>query len=69
MASLRAWAWRINGGPSSPGGPIAAREVERDDDAIALLQIGDGRADLFDDAHRFMADDVAGFHGRHKAIE
>ncbi|OEI68888.1 hypothetical protein Cus16_1377 [Curtobacterium sp. ER1/6] len=38
---------------------VPARDVERDDDAVADLEVRDGRADLLDDAHRLVAEDVA----------
>ena len=38
---------------------VAAGDVERDDDAVAGLDVGDVGADLLDDAHRLVAEDVA----------
>jgi hypothetical protein len=37
---------------------MPARDVERDHDAVALLELTDFGADLFDDAHRLVAQDV-----------
>jgi hypothetical protein len=37
----------------------AARDVERDHDPVARLEVGHLAADLLDDAHRLMAEDVA----------
>ena len=39
---------------------VAAGDVEGDDDAVARLQVLHARTDLFDDAHRLVAEDVAG---------
>jgi hypothetical protein len=38
---------------------VTARDVERDHHAVADLQVGYGRPDLFDNAHRLVAEDVA----------
>src|SRR5205823_3712937 len=40
----------------------AARDVERDHDGVAGRDLLDLGADLFDDAHRLVADDVALLH-------
>ena len=41
-----------------------AGDVEGDDDAVADRHLGDLGADLLDDAHRLVPDDVAGLHER-----
>ena len=41
----------------------------RDQDAIARLEAGDAGADLLDDADALVAEDAAGLHGRHVALE
>ncbi|MNR62564.1 hypothetical protein D3C85_1846280 [compost metagenome] len=41
---------------------MAARNVERDDHPVAGLEIRDRGADLLDDAHGLVAQDVAGLH-------
>ena len=47
-----------------------ASDVERHDDPVASAQVADVRADLLDDAHRLVADDVAGCHERrHHLVE
>jgi hypothetical protein len=46
----------------------AAADVERDDDAVADLQVADAGADLLHDAHRLVADDVAGLHERRQRL-
>ena len=43
---------------------VTAGDVERDHHAIALGEVGDLRADLLDDPHRLMAEDVALAHER-----
>nr|WP_230198286.1 hypothetical protein [Flaviflexus massiliensis] len=43
---------------------MPAGNVEGDDHPIPRLDVSDGRADLFDDAHGLMADDVALVHER-----
>ena len=45
--------------PARPAG-----DVERDDDAVPGLDVGDLGADLLDDAHRLVAQDVAGLQVR-----
>ncbi len=43
---------------------FAARDRERDDDAVAHLHARDGGSGFLDDAHEFVAEDVAAFHHR-----
>jgi hypothetical protein len=38
---------------------VPAGDVEGDDDAVARLDVGDPGADLLDDPHRLVAEDVA----------
>jgi hypothetical protein len=45
-----------------PAGP--AGDVERHHDPVARLDLGDAGADLLDDAHRLVAEDVAGVEER-----
>src|SRR5699024_10250759 len=45
-----------------------AGHIKRNDDAIAGLQIIDGGADFFHDAHRLVADDVALGHKRRQHL-
>ncbi len=45
----------------------AAGDGEGDDDAVAPLEVLNGAADLFDDAHELVAEDVAGLHGGDEA--
>src|SRR5579862_6229032 len=47
---------------------IAAGDGEGHNDAVAALQVGDAAADFLHDAHEFMAEDVAGFHGGNKPV-
>ena len=47
---------------------VTTGQVERHDDAIADLELRMALADLDDLAHRFMAEHVAAFHGRHVAV-
>jgi hypothetical protein len=39
---------------------VAARDVERDDDTVAGFDVCDCGADLLDEAHRLVAQDVPG---------
>ena len=48
---------------------VAAGDGERNDDAVAALEIGHFLADFLDDAHEFVAEDVARFHGGDEAVE
>src|ERR1044071_7520268 len=41
---------------------VAAGDLERDDDAVTRSQIARLAADFPDDAHRFVPEDVPGFH-------
>ena len=45
------------------------QRAETADHAVALLEAGDAASDLFDDAHRLVADDVAFLHHRDEAVE
>ncbi len=57
LAHLRRLALRLQTPPAEPAG--AARDVERDDDAVAGGQVLDRGADLDDLAHRLVTEDVA----------
>jgi hypothetical protein len=45
---------------------VTARDVERNHDSVADPQIASLSADLLDDAHRLVSQDVAGRHERTK---
>jgi hypothetical protein len=47
---------------------VPARDLERDDDAIADRDVGGPLADRFDNPHRLMAEDVALVHERPKRL-
>ena len=63
---VRGVAERVQLPLAEPAG--AARDRERHDDAVALLELRDGRPDLDDLAHRLVAEDVARLHRRHVAV-
>src|SRR4029077_21061843 len=48
---------------------VSAANRERNNDAITFLQISNFGADLLDDPHWFVAQDIAFLHGRHEAVE
>ncbi len=66
LVVLRGLALAVEALPAHPA--RAAADVERYDDAVAYAEVGDGRADLLDDAHRLVADDVAGLHERGEGL-
>jgi hypothetical protein len=51
--------------------PMCAFDRERHDDPIPLLELAlvDLRTDLFHNAHRLVAHDVAGLHERYKPVQ
>ena len=58
LAVLGGLALAVEAAVAHPAG--AAADVERDDDPVADLEVVTAGADLLDDAHRLVADDVAG---------
>jgi hypothetical protein len=48
---------------------VSAADSERNNDSITLLQVSNFGADLLDDPHRFVAQNIAFLHRRHEAIE
>jgi uncharacterized protein (TIGR03086 family) len=66
LVVLRGLALAVELAVAHPAG--AAGDVERDDDAVTDLQLRDGAADLLDDPHRLVADDVTGLHERRQRL-
>jgi hypothetical protein len=62
LAYLRRLALRVEAAVAHEA--TAAGDVERDDDAVARLHVLDSRAHFLDDAHRLVAEDVAGLEER-----
>src|SRR3546814_13186914 len=68
LTVLRGFALAVEVLVTHPAG--AAGDVEGDHDPVADGDLGDFGADLFHDAHRFVAADVAGLHeGAERLVE
>ena len=62
VADLGGLALRVETAGAHPAVP--ARDLEREHDAVADLEVADLAADLLDDAHRLVAEDVTAVHER-----